>query len=170
VVHTEGFKARMIERMAGPESISASALSREVGIAQPTLSRWLRRARSLHSMHEHEESSSGPRSFSPQDKLRIVVEAARLDPKDLGSFLRREGLHEAQLHEWTRAAVESLSGTKPTGQRTQGADKRRIRELERELGRKDKALAEVTALLVLQKKLRALWGDEGSGTDTRSGT
>lgn len=41
-------------------------------------------------------------------------------------------------------------------------DKRRIRELERELLRKDRALAETAALLALRKKLAALWGeDEG---------
>jgi len=169
-LHPEGFKARMIARMAGPEGISASALSREIGVTQPTLSRWLRDARSLRGMSQPEEPSNRPRSWSPQEKLRVVVEASRLAPKDLGAFLRREGLHEAQLQEWTRAAVDSLGASKPSSTRAQAADQRRIRELERDLGRKDKALAEVTALLVLQKKLRALLGDADDGTDTRSET
>ena len=171
VLHPEGFKARMVARMAGPERISACALSREVGVAQPTLSRWLRAARSVRGMSHPEPPSKRPRSWSSQEKLRIVVEASRLKPEELGAFLRREGLHEAQLQEWTRAAMEGLgTSTTPVAQRAKSADKRRIRELERELRRKDSALAEVTALLALQKKLRALWGDADDGTDTRSGT
>jgi len=171
VLHPEGFKARMVARMAGPEGISGCALSREVGVPQPTLSRWLRQARSLRGMPHPEQPSKRPRSWSIEEKLRVVVEATGLKPEELGAFLRREGLHEAQLQEWTRAAVEGIGGSiTPAAQRAKGADKRRIRELERELRRKDSALAEVTALLALQKKLRALWGDADDGTDTRSGT
>lgn len=40
------------------------------------------------------------------------------------------------------------------------AGQKRIRELERELHRKDQALAEAAALLILRKKLNALWGDD----------
>lgn len=35
-----------------------------------------------------------------------------------------------------------------------------LAKLKREVGRKDKALTEAAALLVLQKKFRALWEDE----------
>ena len=171
VLHSEGFKARMVARMAGSEGISACALSRESGVPQPTLSRWLRSARSVQRMSKSEEPSKRPQNWSSQEKLRIVVEAARLEPEELGAFLRREGLHEAQLLEWTRAATTGLDGPKsPESKKGKNAEERRIRELERELRRKDAALAEVTALLVLQKKIRALWGDADDGTDTRSGT
>ncbi len=40
------------------------------------------------------------------------------------------------------------------------ADKKRIKELERELKRKDKALAEAAAILVLRKKFNAYWSDD----------
>ena len=76
-----------------------------------------------------------------------MLEASRLSDEQLGAFLRREGLHEATLREWRAAALEAL-GTPKTAR----AETRRVRELERELRRKDKALAETAALLVLQKK------------------
>ena len=44
-----------------------------------------------------------------------------------------------------------------------------MRELEKQLRRKDRALAEAAALLVLQKKIQALWGDEDDDTEPRSG-
>jgi transposase len=169
LLHPEGFKARMVARMTGPEGASASALSRETGVTQTTLSRWLRKASSLHRMSQPQEPSNSPREWTPEEKLRVVSEASQLEQKDLGAFLRREGLHEAQLQEWTRAAVASLGAPRPNTRRATDSE-RRILHLERELERKDKALAEVTALLVLQKKLRALLGDAGDGTDTGSET
>lgn len=171
VIHPEGFKARMVARMAGPEGLSACALAREVGVSHATLSRWLLKARSLGGMSQPDPSSKRPSSRTAQEKFRIVVEASRLKPQELGAFLRREGLHEAQLREWMQAAVQGLGASSaPGSQRVKNGDQRRIRELQRELRRKDSALAEVTAILALQKKLRALWGDADDGTDTRSGT
>ena len=76
--HPEGFKARMVTRMTGPEDISARELSRQVGVSWATLSRWLREARSLRSMTTPENPPISPRKWSPEEKLRIVAEARQL--------------------------------------------------------------------------------------------
>jgi len=105
------------------------------------------------------------------DKLRLVLEASELAEKDLGAFLRREGVHEAELREWLEAATTALSGSgKRKGKRKTSPEAKRVRELEKDLRRKEKALAEVTALLALKEKLEALLGDEDDDTGTRSGT
>lgn len=174
------FKARMIQRLTGPDAKSATSLSREVGLPQPTLSRWLRDARRLASMKNDGERESGPptqpgspRSWSATEKYRIVLEAASITDADLGAFLRSKGLHAAQLEQWRAAAAEGAmaslergkKGHRPGGSK---GEARRIRELERELGRKDKALAELAALLALKKKLDVLWGDEEGSTPQRN--
>lgn len=167
--YTEGFKARMIKRMTGPEGITASALAKEVGVGQPTLSRWVRERR-LGAMSEKPKKR---RTWTPADKLRLVLEASKLSDEDLGALLRREGLHQAQLDEWIEQANAAvLAGFSPPkrSSRTKSPEKKRIEALERELRRKDKALAEVTALLVLKKKLEAYYGVEADDTDTRSET
>jgi hypothetical protein len=66
------------------------------------------------------------------------------------------------------AASEALS--KRRGSNTRTAESRKIRELERELRRKDKALAEAAALLVLKKKLAVLWEDEDDSTRRSNGS
>jgi hypothetical protein len=48
------------------------------------------------------------------------------------------------------------------------ATTRRIRKLERELARKEKALAEAAALLVLKKKVEDLWEDEDDDTGEKN--
>ena len=175
MVYTDSFKAKMVQRLSSPNAISAVSLSKEVGVAQSNLSRWLVAARRVNAMTKDRvadrvvEAPAGVRSAS--DKLRIVMDAAALGPSELGAFLRREGVHEAELEQWRASVLEggrsALEGgaTRPSGR---GGETKRIKELEREIRRKDRALAEAAALLVLQKKVRALWGDEDDDTDEKN--
>ena len=162
--YTHGFKARMIERITGPEGISANALSQETGISQPTLSRWVRDG-SLGEMNK--KKAKKRRTWTAAEKLRVVQQASQLPGSELGEFLRREGLHAAQLSEWTElvhaAALTSLAPQKHSKGKLSPEEKK-IKGLEKELSRKEKALAEVTAILVLKKRIQDIWGDEGDGT------
>lgn len=175
--YNDGFKARMIQRMSGPDAISANSLSKEVGVHQPTLSRWLREASTLpdmgekHDMPKKARAAKSTRRWSAEEKLRVVRESASLRDDELGAFLRREGLHTAQLEEWRgrvdAAAKAALAATKS---KKASPEAKRIRALEKDLLRKEKALAEVTALLALQKKVHLIWGDEDDDTPTKKGT
>jgi transposase-like protein len=160
----------MIERMAGPERISATALAKEVGVSQGTLSRWLRQAADRRVGPMNDKTHGEGRSRTAKEKLRIVLEASQLGDEALGAFLRREGLHEAQLKEWVEAATAALSPAPKRKSKQQSRETKRIRELEKDLRRKEKALAEVTALLALKKKLEEIWGDADDDTSTRSAT
>ena len=151
--------------MLMPSGPSANKLSHEVGIGQPTLSRWLREATTLEGVTKRRKRSKPqtttptqrqPEARSPEEKLRLVLEAGGLADAELGEFLRRHGIHETDLAAWREAALGGL-GVQPAAS-TRSNDARRVRELEKELRRKDKALAETAALLVLQKKVRAIWG------------
>lgn len=170
--YAEGFKARMIERMAGVEGISASSLSREMGIPQPTLSRWLRRGGIVESMKKKHSPNRArsTRQWTAEEKLRVVLATAELTGEELGEYLRKEGLHQAQLDQWRSAIVEALAIPDKQKQKAAREEARKIKKLEKELHRKDKALAEVTALLVLKKKLEALMGGGDDDTPTRKGT
>ncbi len=182
MVYTAGFKARMIQRMAGPEGLSASALSQEVGLSQPTLSRWLRAARSVGLMNGEQESGkagepSGKRprktrskKYTTDEKLRLVGEAADMSGEELGPFLRQNGLHETTLTAWKAAAEAGLSEAAKTRSGRQSPEAKELAALKRELNRKDKALAELAALIAHEKRVQEIWGDEDDDTDTRSGT
>src|SRR5262249_20394073 len=155
VDYSEAFKSKMIQRMCGPSARSANDLAQEVGVPQTTLSRWLRNARTVGGMPKprkprpevQNRSPRRPEDWTPEEKLQAVLEASKLSDAELGEFLRREGLHEAVLAEWRVSAFGALSG--PAKAASNAKEQRRIRELEKELRRKDKALAEAAALLVL---------------------
>jgi transposase len=171
VIYTDSFKAKMVQRMSSPDAISAMSLSKEVGVSQSQLSRWLQRARTVGPMTKPRRAdppSQVGASRSAEEKVRIVMAAAALASDELGVFLRREGVHEAEVEQWRASILEALEngGAKGSGR---SADGKRIKELERELRRKDKALAETAALLVLQKKVREIWGDGDDGTDEGNG-
>lgn len=165
----------MVQRMSAPNAISAMSLSKEVGVSQSQLSRWLRTARTVAPMKKERPSEPVVQSGSSRaaaEKLRIVMAAAALDPGELGAFLRREGVHEAELEQWRAAVLDAAQAALESGgpkTSARGTEAKRIKELERELRRKDKALAEAAALLVLQKKVREIWGDADDDTDEGNG-
>jgi len=178
VIYSEVFKAKMIERLIGPPAITALALQREVGVAQTTLSKWLREARgatTLSDMAKKRRRSSGegpsPKKWSALEKFQIVLEASSVPEAELGEFLRRRGLHEIDLKLWrdvaSKAAMDALEGGAKAA-RESAADQRRIKELEQELARKEKRLRSADALLDLQKKVQAIWGDTDDSTPPRS--
>lgn len=169
----------MVEKMLVPNPQSANYLSKRSGVAQSTLSRWLRDAKSdsLPSMkrknkkkttrtNNHQKdpakklSSGGNKHrLSLEDKYQIVLEAARIDSEELGAFLRTHGLHESDLAQYQEDVQIALSEVKEFG-RKENRHKKDLSKMERELRRKEKALAEAAALLVLKKKVQAIWGDE----------
>jgi len=156
----------MVKRMTGRSALSAVALSKEVGVSQATLSRWKREASSVLDVSHEERAPKRAQDWTPEEKVRAVMETGGLSEAELGAYLRRNGLHAEQLEAWRKEAMQgaqqALGGNAPKGKRT--PEQKRIQQLERDLRRKEKALAEATALLVLKKKLEVLFGDEEDDT------
>ena len=179
--YTDMFKNAMIQKMTGPGSMSASALSEQVEVPQPTLSKWLRMAGVDSSygfpnnVHEYSKMTKikgpkRPNDWSAEDKLKVVMEAAALDEEQLGAFLREKGLHLTHLEQWRMQMLDGLqNGSSKKRIRGKKDDTKRIRALEKELRRKDKALAETAVLLVLKKKVQEIWGDEDDPTAGSNG-
>jgi transposase len=162
--YSEKFKARMVGKMLGEQGLSANALSKEVGVGQPTLSRWLREAGRFDLVTNHDDETPPerrPEDWSAREKLNAVIEAAGVPEAELGVWLRRKGIKEEHLRQWRELA---MSGFSERPSRTSREERRRVEKLEKELKRKDKALAETAALLVLQGKMQALWAEEDDAT------
>lgn len=154
--YSDAYREQFLREALRPGGPGPYALGRERGLSNGAVYRWLQGASKLGAMSKPPRR---PEDLSPQDKLRILNEASRLDDAHLGEFLRREGVQEADLSRWREEALGGLGG----GRKPQPPSKQ-IRELERELRRKEKALAEAAALLILAKKARALWGDAEDDT------
>jgi transposase len=179
--YSDMFKNAMIQKMTGPEAMSASALSRQIEVPQATLSKWLRKTgvdspygfpnnACEYSKMAKVIGSKRPNDWSAEEKLKVVMAAASLNEEQLGAFLREKGLHMAHLEQWRMQMLDGLQhGSSKQRARGKNEDTKRIRTLEKELCRKDKALAETAALLVLKKKLQEIWGDEDDPTAGSNG-
>ena len=98
--------------------------------------------------------------WPPEAKFATVLETAALSEIELSEYCRRKGLYPEQVQQWRQACIMGQQSSRALQQAEKAqakADKKRIRQLEQELRRKDKALAEAAALLVLQKKFDAYW-------------
>jgi hypothetical protein len=108
--------------------------------------------------------SSGKRAqdYTASEKLEAVLEfKKRQDQQEAqGEYLRSHGLHAATVEAWEKEILGALAKPQRQPKRTpeEMAKDRKIAELERDLRRKDKALAETTALLILKKKAESIWG------------
>lgn len=179
--YSDMFKRKMVQKLTGPNAISAWALSKQVDVPQTTLSTWLRKAgiqpsfcfttnTNVIKQMRQPMTNKSPNDWSPEKKLKTVLEAANLSDEQLGAFLRGKGLHETHLQQWRIQMLHGL-GKQPNARKPKrnASDTKQIRELEKELRRKDKALAETAALLVLKKKVQEIWGDGDDNTVGRNG-
>lgn len=101
--------------------------------------------------------------WSGEAKLAVVLETASLNEEELGRYCRSKGLYPEQIARWKQACVAGADHQPDQDRRTSAQLKQageQIRSLKSQIRRKDKALAESAALLVLQKKFQALWEDE----------
>jgi len=132
------FKDKALARLLPPESAAIDLVAREIGIGADTLERW-------------REDAAG--------RLEAVVTTAAMNEADQSAWCRSHGAYPEELAKWRASATTALAAPEELRASPQAtrADRKRIRELERELLRKDRALAETAALLVLSKKVQAIF-------------
>jgi len=159
--YSESFRSAMVQKVLTSPTRSAIDVAREAGISPSTLYRWIERAGGSVPK-KNDKAERRPEDWSAAEKLAVVFEADKLDDEELGAFLRSRGLHSHHLEAWRSTAMAALG--KPSKKRGNPKLRAENQKLKRELRRKDKALAEATALVVLSKKARALWEDEGNDT------
>lgn len=138
--------------------MSVAELSRSEGVGLQTLYNWRNKAR--QQGHPMPGNKTTPDDWTNETKLATVIETSGLSETELSEYCRCKGLYVEQIKAWRAGALAGFNDVKQqslASRRQQQADRKKIKKLERELNRKEKALAETAALLVLRKKLDALW-------------
>ena len=155
--YAEELKASLIARMLPPHNVRVPELARETGIPKDTLYGWRRSAGSGATRTPDTPLEGG---LSSEERFNVVLETASLNELELGEYCRRKGLFPQQVQAWRETCRQAHGAPMSKAEREKLREQAKaIEALEAELRRKDKALAEAAALLVLQKKVRALWQD-----------
>ena len=152
-------KEALLRQMMRPTNKPVSQVARESGICEQTLYTW----RSKLKSQGVAVPGNGKKAedWTSEDKFAVVLEAASLNTAELAEYCRRRGIFAEEVIAWRAicSAANANATQQARGLREQSkSDKSRIRQLEKDLSRKEKALAEAAALLILRKKVRAIWG------------
>lgn len=169
--HSQSFKMRAVEKALNrADGTTLTEIIDELGIGRSTLSKWVRDARNnelgkltgsgiLSSRKKKKEKR--PQDWSLEERFEIVMACASMDDEEKSEHCRKQGVYPHHVNQWKLDFTSSNSANeKVTARQEMKNLKNENKELRKELNRKDKALAETAALLVLQKKVSAIWGSD----------
>ena len=156
--YTTGFKKSIVRKLLLPDSPGITRISEETGVSTASLYNWLSKFKEQVELADYKKT---PEEWTLPDKNNALLETAALSPEEQGEWLRRNGLHSSHLVLWRKEVADAITGiSKPASKEELREAKKQIKELEKEIRRKDKALAEMSALVVLKKKLETILSDE----------
>ena len=143
-----------------PINTPVMQLVEETGISDCTLYTWRKEARMKGFVVPGDGKNA--QDWSSEDKFAVVLETATMNEAEKAEYCRKKGLYVDQISEWKKACMQANGAAKDlkkANKATSVKDKREIESLKKQLRRKEKALAETAALLVLRKKADAIWGE-----------
>ena len=164
--YSEELKTAVLKKLLPPQNRSVVSVAAEEGMSDVTLYNWLKQCRQ-QGMPVPGNRSTGD-EWSPDAKLAVVIETASLSEAELGAYCREKGLYPEQVQRWKEACLHGARLQKShekAAQKQQRDSRKTIKKLKAEVRRKDRALAETTSLLVLSKKLEALYGEDPDSED-----
>ncbi|NTU58878.1 MAG: transposase [Chlorobiaceae bacterium] len=152
--YSHAVRQSLLKKVLRPEGRSIVEVSRETGVNEQTIRNWIKRSES--GIFDDGNQDSCPRFLTPREKYQLVVEAAGIENEKLGEFLRERGLHSEHITIWDQELRDMIDKKNDPKDQELKELKKKNKELEKELQRKEKALAEAAALLILKKKLDTL--------------
>ena len=160
--YTKEFKDSILKRLDHPSKETVSSLAEELNISKSTIYQWVRTNNKKQKNTPINLKSKN--NWSSQDKFHVVLETATLSENELAEYCRRKGIYVEEIKAWKEQCLNAnMISIKEDPEKLKSVlkeEQNKNKELQRELRRKEKALAETAALLVLRKKAQAIWGDE----------
>ena len=141
----------------GTKSIRSIAESNNIGLS--SLQKWVRAYREGHPINGKPASKALTHGLGRAEQFQHILATHTLDDVSLGKYCREHGLYAHQLTKWREVFMaHPKNDTNSQHQSTLNKLKHENKQLQQELSRKDKALAEASALLILKKKAELIWG------------
>lgn len=156
--YTEERKSAVLSKLLPPNSQPVSEVSQTEGISEGTLYNWISKARES-GVPVPGSRATDTEKWSAETKFAVVVETQTMNEAQNSAYCREKGLYPEQIERWRRACINGAN-TKVEDNEALRHARNEIKQLKRKVNRKDKALAESAALLVLSKKFQALWEEE----------
>lgn len=152
-----GFKESTVKKVLESDGKSIQQIAHESGVSDQTLRNWITKAKE-GTLNKKNTVSSARRS--PREKLSLVIEAGSIKNDDQGKWLRENGLHTEHITQYKQELRDMVEDKSHNEKQEMKKLMKENKRLQKELNKKDKALAEMAALYTLKKKAEALWGVE----------
>ena len=161
---SQSFKNNVVEKVLNrtPE-VTLKDLAKDYGIALSTVGRWFRESKqtALGNQKTMTAKEKRPQDWNEAEKLQAIIESASLEDEEKNAWCRQAGIYAHHLKQWKQAIIQPERGQKGSENRAiLKALKEENKQLKQELNRKEKALAETAALLVLKKKVQSFWASD----------
>lgn len=164
----QSFKVQAVKKALNRRNdVSLKEISISLGVGYSTLTKWIVQSKNqefeMASSNEINDISKEkrPLDWSLEERLNVVIECAGLDDAAISERCRQHGIFPHHVAQWKR---DFVSNSHHKTEANKGGEtkslKNEVKSLQRQLNRKDKALAETAALLVLQKKVNDIWGTD----------
>ncbi len=159
MAYSRKIRESVIKLMLPPNSMSNAEIHNQTNIPEGTLEKWREELR--RNGHAAPSSDSPAEQWSSRDKFLIVMETFTMNEADLSEYCRQKGLYPEQIKLWQDACQQANGGVAidlVEASRIQKETEKELKAVRKDLKRKEAALAETAALLVLSKKAEAIWG------------
>lgn len=166
---TQSFKIQAVEKALNrTDQTSLLEIAESLGIGNSTLNKWIVKSRNNEFNEITDQlkrlemtKDKRPEDWSLEDRFNIVLECNSLDDEAISRLCRERGIYSHHVKQWKLDFVEgSTEGSNTKNHSEMKGLKNEVKSLKKELHRKEKALAETAALLVLQKKVNDIWGND----------
>ncbi len=134
-------------------------IAADFGVGRSTIGNWLRQYKKNGSINLKSKEKR-PKEWSFEDRMSALIETGSMTPEEQTAWCRKKGIFPHHLKRWKQDAISGMAVN--SSQKHTEKEKQLTKELstlKRELSRKEKALAETAALLVLKKKAQEIWGE-----------
>jgi len=157
-------KGLYVKKVLTSSGTSLRKIAQTAGIPPSTLKDWVKQYQ-VKAGISVDTGSTSTQGWTQAERFKMLVESSNLAPEEVGAYCRKQGIYQEQLKQWERAFMQPGDTEKAKYMVSEiKALRAEIKALKRDIGRKDKALAETTALLVLKKKLTLLCADSEDDT------
>ena len=155
--YSEAFIEQALFKVYSRGKRTVQSVAEELNVNCHTVKNWMKR-KELSTVSVSATKERRPQDWSAEQQLVALHQTNGLSGEALQTWCRENGLFAHHLTSWKTAFCADVKVA--SGNREIRVLKDENEQLKRELIRKERALAEAAALLILQKKFRALWEDE----------
>jgi transposase len=134
-------------------------VARELGVGRSTIGKWLKEHKQ-NGIIKLKTKEKRPKDWTAEERISAIMKTGCMNAEERTAWCRKHGIFIHNLDQWKKDAISAMV---PKANKEQIEEHRNLKKeisaLKKDLSRKDRALAETAALLILKKKAQEIWGE-----------